>query len=146
MGYGYESKLVWNSQLHTATATDLTATGDVATTFKIAEPIRVVEVGVLVTEATYSATAVVVAFDKRVTIGSDTNRVDAGLETVTVPVSTAAGKYVYSTCKVDLSVGDEIVPEITTAAGGAAGAGHFIVKFFNRNETMANQDDAVLSA
>ena len=147
MGYGTESVLVWDSALHTSTADLLTEAADAASIMDVHIPIRVIRVGVLVTEAV-DATAAdpVIAFDRRVLTGSDTGRGAADVGSVTLPDNTAAGVYVWSDAiKIDLDVGDQVVPQITTAAA-AGGECHYSVVYQNRNETMDNQSDALESA
>lgn len=140
--YGTESKLVWCSEAVSATAQNLASAGDHAATFKIVEPIRVIEVGALIT--TIATVASTVAFDRRVTVASDSNRGDADVGAVTIPASTAVGKYVFSNAiKIDLDVGDEVVPQVTSAGTGYA---QYYVKYFNRNEVMSEEGDAVESA
>jgi hypothetical protein len=85
-----------------------------------------------------------VAFDRRITAGSDTGRVDGGVGTLIIPGLTAAGKIVYKEVAVDLDAGDEIVPEVTEAA--ASGAARYFVEYINRHSTPANEADLVLSA
>lgn len=146
--YGSESVQTWDSQANQGTADVLTATGDHNGTMDIVHPIRVIRIGAYITTATVSSGGIVVAFDKRITKGSDTGRVDAGIGSITIPTATAVGKQVYKNVRVDVAIGDEIVPEVTTAAagGGAAGGCHYFVLYQARNELPGNQSDAVASA
>lgn len=147
MPYGDESVLVWDSALHTSTADVLTTAGDHGGIMDVHIPIRVIRVGALITTAIDSTGAdPVVKFDRRITTGSDTGRGDGDVGAVTIPDDTAAGKYVWSDAiKIDLDVGDQVVPQVTTAATTAGGAQYSIV-YQNRNETLDNEDDAVESA
>ena len=147
MGYGYESVLVWDGALHTATADLMTEAADAAQIMDVHVPIRVIRVGVLITETVDSTGgSPVVQFDRRVTTGSDTGRGTADVGSVTIPDTTAAGKYVWSDAiKIDLDIGDQVVPQITTAAT-TAGECHYSIVYQNRNETPDNQSDAVESA
>lgn len=139
MGYSNESRQRW--AFETVTAVDvLTATGDAAATFVCWQPITVLRVGMLVTVAVGGDTATV-AFDRRITAGSDTGRVDGGVTTVVVPASTAAGKIVYKDVRVDLDAGDEVVPEVTEVS--AAGSVRYFVEYVNRHEVPANMADLV---
>lgn len=74
-----------------------------------------------------STTTPVVDFDKRPTIGSDTDRGAADIAHFICGV-TAAGKVVYDEVGVGtvLYPGDEIVVQIVTQPTGAGAAGHFI--------------------
>lgn len=99
-------------------------------------------VAVIVTTATTVA-ATVVGIDKRVTAGSDTGRVV--LDTITVPVSIAAGKVIYL-ANLDFEVlpGEEIV--IDTDGGSTAGDGHVVLLVEPRWEQPGNNTDMTASA
>ena len=145
MGYGYETKLVWSSDMISSTADSLTVVGDASGTLKIAEPIRVVEVGFLVS-TTVGTTGATIKFDRRVKVGSDSGRGDGDVDDITIPAAAAAGKYYYSQgTPIDLDVGDEIVPEVTVA-GGTTGAGYHVIKYFRNNKLVGDESDAVESA
>ncbi len=145
MGIGRHSLKTWIYDSD-YTADDLSSTGDGGQILDVVEPITVVEVGCLVTTVLNGAATV--AFDRRVTTGSDTGRVDGlnsdGDAVVTIPDTTAAGKYVYKQVRVDLDIGDQVVPEVTS--GATSGACRYVVKYLPRDETIDNQTDAVESA
>lgn len=144
MGYGTHDRQAWGSE--TATAADvLTALGDAAATFAILRPLTIIRVGALITVAVGGDSASV-AFDRRITFGSDTGRIDAALGTLILPANTAAGKIVYkdSDPAVDVDAGDEVVPEVTEVSAG--GAARYFVEYIDRDEVALNQADMVLSS
>jgi hypothetical protein len=145
MGYGNHDKQVWIYDSD-YTADDLSATGDAGYIFNIVQPITVLRVGTLVT--TVLNGPAVVAFDRRVTTDSDTDRVAAlntdGDGAITIPTTTAVGKIVYKDVRVDCDPGDQIVPEVTT--GATSGAGRHFVEYIVRDETVDNLDDMVETA
>lgn len=129
------------------TADDLSATGDAAWIYDVVSPITVVRIGALVTTVLVGV-ACVVAFDRRILTGSDTGRT-AGLDgaatgIITIAALQAAGKVTYKDCRVDLNPGDQVVPEVTTAA--TSGAARYFIEFVARDETAPNLSDMVLSA
>jgi len=128
------------------TADDLSATGDAGVAWDIVRPVTVIRVGALVT--TVLNGAAVVAFDRRVTTGSDTGRVNglnaAGDAVITIPTTTAAGKIVYKDVRVDLDPGDQVIAEVTS--GATSGAARYFVECVNRDEVAANLSDMVASA
>ena len=104
----------------TETAQALTSTGDKAT-LSFPESANIVEIGVVIATVTAPTGTPVVAFDRRITAGSDTGRVDAGIGSITKAVaSLTAGKILRKQVSVEVSAGDQVVVEVTTAAGGAA--------------------------
>ncbi len=89
------------------------------------------------------ATALIIAMDKRVLLGSDSGRVE--LDTITLPASNQQGK-VYFLNGPDLAArfefvpGDQIVIEVTTASTGDKGAS--IELLVDRDaEVEANESD-----
>lgn len=151
MSYGDETvKWFFNE---TATADVIETTGDAGSDqiFTVLSPITVFRVGALVTELVATdATAGIIKFDRRVTYASDTGRGDGDIGTITIPDTTAVGKIIYSEAiQIDLDAGDQIVPQVTTAgvdAGTEAGEMLYIVWYYDRHETPANQTDLVASA
>lgn len=121
------------------TAVSLAGVADNLRLFKVCQPITVYEIGVFITTAC-TVTSPVVDFDKRITAGSDTGRVDKGVGTMTFPavascaISKVARKVL--TTPVDLNPGDEVSVQVTTAA--TAGAGIPYLLFRPRDEVAAN--------
>jgi hypothetical protein len=112
-------------------------------------PMQVERVGVLVTVAINYDTPtalMVMAFDRRVTYGSDTGRVEMGR--VTIPNGTAAGTVIYLNIphadgedSGSVMAGGQIVSEIVTqGAGGGSIAGDFqpFICWQPRGEANAN--------
>lgn len=147
MPYGVDTRLNANQPfVAPTTADDLSATGDAAVIWDILRPMTIVRIGALVSTAVVSTGGVVIPFDRRILTGSDTGRVDAGIGTITIPAGTAAGKVVYKDITpVDVNVGDQIVPEVTTAAT-SSGAARYFFEGRDRHETPANQSDMIASA
>lgn len=138
MSYGDESLKWWT--FSTTAADSLAATGDAAETFKVAYPITVTRVGFIV--STLVDGAPVVKFDKRPNVGSDTDRGDGDVGELTVPDTTAVGVMVTrDVTPVDLEPGDEVVPQVTSAA--TAGAGFPVVFYRIRQEEPGNIDSWV---
>lgn len=138
MAYGNESRqgqvvppAAWNTPISTA------AVADNLSLFKVLAPITVLRVGLHVT-TTITTTAPVVDFDRRVLFGSDTGRVQAGVTTMTFPAvaGLTAGVTVYKNVRVDLSPGDEVTVQVTTAS--AAGAGIPFLEYIPRQEDPRN--------
>lgn len=109
------------------------ATGDksIWTAF---HPMQVSRVGILITVATdydTQSAAAVVAFDRRVTYGSDTGRVE--MARLTIPDATAAGTVIYvdvpngqDNDSGEVLAGGQVVSEVVTqGAGGGSIAGDF---------------------
>jgi hypothetical protein len=112
--------------------------------WRVFAPITVLRIGYYVT--TVMATTIpVVDFDRRITPGSDTGRVDQALGRVTGPAvaTQVAGKVVYKEVRVDLNAGDEVVFELVTAA--ASGAAIPVMEYVARHEVPANQADMQVS-
>ena len=143
MGYAYESLQEWQSEYVQGTADVLTAAADHNGLFEVTRPITVLAVGAIITTAIQGAC--VVKFDRRVTKGSDTGRGDGDVGILTIPDGTAVGKQVISdNTRVDLNPGDQVVPEVTSAAATAGGA-HYFIHYIPRAETIANLSDYVES-
>lgn len=106
--------------------------------FRFVSPATVLRIGILVTTAP-TVTVPVVAFDRRVTIGSDTGRISQGVGNLTFPAVASApvGTIVYKEVESDVNAGDEISVNCTTAA--SAGAGIPFLEYVNRHEAAANQ-------
>jgi hypothetical protein len=108
------------------------ATGDIGiwTAF---HPMQVSRVGVLITVAiNYDTltTKAVIAFDRRVTYGSDTGRVEMGR--VSIPDATAAGTVIYldipngeGNDNGEVLAGQQVVAEIVTQGAGGTEVGDF---------------------
>lgn len=115
-----------------ATAINLTAaTGD-KSIWNAFHPLEVSRVGILITTATNYDTqtaAAVVAFDRRVTYGSDTGRIEMGR--ITIPDGAVAGTVYYldipngeDNDAGEVRAGGQIVCEVVTAGtGGGSIAG-----------------------
>lgn len=75
------------------------------------------------------ATQAVATFDKRVLAGSDTGRVDAFLGTFTKPAANVQGNVYYGRplSKKTLTVGMEVVFEVTVANGDAVAATPYVL-------------------
>ena len=111
---------------------------------------HVIFAGLLVTEPCGGATTTpVVAFDRRVTAGSDTGRGAADIANLVLS-TTAAGKLMYDLVAKGtvLNPGDEIVVQLVTMADGTGAAGHGrpVLVVEPDDETMANITDMVLTA
>jgi hypothetical protein len=141
MGYANQSRqgLVSPDSLATVLLSGVT---DNLRLFRIFGPITVHRVGFLITTAT-TVTAPIVDWDRRITPGSDTGRVDKGVTTMTFPAVALGviGAVIYKNVLVDLSAGDEVTVQVTTAA--TAGAGIPFLEFVARDEVPANQPDMV---
>jgi len=125
------------------------ATGDKGY-FVIPFRCQVVLAGAVVTETCAGGDSTpVVAFDKRPTAGSDSERGDADVANL-VLATTAAGKVMYDEDAIGdiLEPGEEVVVELVTAAAGDGKAGHIrpflLVEYLP--ETLANLADMVETA
>jgi hypothetical protein len=128
------------------------STGDVAV-FPIPFKCQVFLAGALITETPVGGTSTpVVAFDKRVTAGSDTSRTAATIANLALS-TTAAGTLMYDLVAVGesagvLEPGEEVVVQLVTAAVGTGAAGHFwpilLVKYWP--ETIANMTGMTATA
>lgn len=127
-----------------ASAVALTPTGNKGTwpVTGLAKTIR--RISAVVTTATTAADPCILSFDIRPTAGSDTNRVDAGVGTVTIPGNTAVGTVVYKNVNVTVRPGQEILLRATDAtAAGVATVGMTVEEAW---ETPANVAAMVASA
>lgn len=136
MGYADETLQQWVSSVDA-----LDATGDAADTFKVTVPITVVAVGVIATVAC-TGTNAVVKFDKRPTAGSDTGRGDGDVGVVTLPDPVAGAVTKNNITPQDFDPGDEIVPQVTTAA--TAGDGCHFIHYRQRHEVDGNLTDVTI--
>lgn len=130
------------------TADDVSATGDAAWIFDVVAPITVLRVGAIVTTVIVSTGVVVVDFDRRILTGSDTGRVnklDGTNATISIPATEAAGKLVYKDVRVDLDPGDQVVPEVITAAT-TSGAARYFIEYIQRDNAAGEFADMVASA
>ncbi len=143
MGYGNESRqgLVIPDGL---APISLAAVADNLRLFRVLAPITVLRIGVLITTA--NPAGAVVDFDRRVTPGSDVGRVDKAVGTLTFPASAdAVGEIVYRDVAVDLSPGDEVSVQVTTA-GDAGSAGIPILEYIARHEVPGNFAEMIASS
>lgn len=125
----------------------LGSTGDKAI-FRIMDRYEVVRFGLQIEGTDNNATGAVVAFDKRITAGSDTGRVDAALGTITKPASANhQGKHLYKVpaATIVLKPGEEVVVEVTTAQGAALAATPFLI-VRRTPEAIANEPNGLASA
>ena len=138
-GYGDES-LQGGIAPDALTTVLLSGVTDNLRLFRILRPITVKRIGVLIPVAP-TVTAPVVDFDRRITPGSDTGRVDQGVGRMTFPAvaDTPIGEVVYKNVSVDLNPGDEVSVQVVTAA--TAGAGLPFMEYINRQEEPANLTD-----
>lgn len=120
----------------------LASTADNLRLYDLMGPITVHRVGFLLTTAT-TVTAPVVDWDRRITPGSDTGRIDKGVAVMTFPAVALGviGAVIYKNVLVDLNAGDEVSVQVTTAA--SAGAGIPFLEYVARDEVAANQTDMV---
>lgn len=109
---------------------------------RVLGPITVHRIGFLITTAV-TVTAAVIDFDKRITPGSDTGRVDQGIGQITAPIGSAIGQIVYKNVRVDVNPGDEIVVQLVTAS--TAGAGVALFEYIPREETPLNYSEMIAS-
>ena len=109
---------------------------------------QVVLAGLVVTEVCAGTATPVVAFDKRPTAGSETDRGAADIANF-VMATTAAGKVLYDKVAVGtvLNPGEEVIVEIVTQPTGSA-SGHFVPFLLVEvlPETLANLSDMVETA
>lgn len=123
------------------------ATGD-KSVWTAYHPMQVSRVGVLITVAiNYDTltTACVVAFDRRVTYGSDTGRVEMGR--VTIPDATPIGAVIYLDIPNaqgndlgEVAAGGQVVAEVVTQGAGGTEVGDFqpFICWQPRAESPAN--------
>lgn len=97
-------------------AADLSSTGDKATWAPSGLPATLRRVAVVVTTAV-TTPAAVISLDYRPTAGSATGRVTGGVGTLTVPASSPLGRVVYKALNTTLLPGQEVVVNVTVAAG-----------------------------
>lgn len=126
-----------------AASLNMTTTGDKAT-FVVPFKCQVVRVYVQVNAA--PGDAGIVTFDRRVTGGSDTGRVDAYAGTVNLATSHTAGKVVYKdpTALLTLQEGDEVVVEVTDASANVTAA-HAVLLVREIPEVAGNNTDMIAS-
>lgn len=117
------------------TPISLIAVADNLALFSIVDPCVIYEIGILI--VTLGTGSLVVDFDRRITPGTDTGRIDKGLGTISkAAASLAAGKLLSKKIDVRLEKGDQISVQVTTALtttgtgiaymlGYASGAGAF---------------------
>lgn len=102
------------------TPQSLAATGDMSTIL-IATPMTIIQLALVISVAP-TAGSLVVAFDRRITAGSDTGRVNAALGSLSKGyASLTIGVVLKKDVSVTLDKGDQIVPEITTATTAGTG-------------------------
>lgn len=106
----------------------LTSAADIHT-WTIPFRCRPIRAGVTITTTVSSTVSAVVKFDRRPTAGSDTNRGDGDVGTLTIVTTTAAGKAAYENTDYVaagtgdwaeyLNEGDQVVVQVTTASDSA---------------------------
>ena len=142
MGYGWESRfglVVPDAALNATIPTQAPADKGALTCLG---PVTALRLNALVTLAP-TATAAVIAVDRRVTYGSDTGRVEVGR--LTIPIGTAVGKVVWKELDpTDFDIGDQMMIELITAS--TAGSAIVSVEFVPRSEHPLNWGDSVKSA
>lgn len=126
-----------------APAADLSATGDKATWTPSGLPATLRRVAAVVTTAV-TTPAAVVSLDLRPTAGSDAGRVTGGVGTLTVPAASPLGRVVYKALNSTLLPGQEMVVNVTTAAG--AGVVDVRLDLVPVSDTPANNPRMVASA
>ncbi len=148
----YLDTFIWIAD-NDATADVLTSTGDIASfgIFNVVERLTLYRVGALIKTLVATDTAeAVITFDKRITTDSDTGRVEPLVSgaLLTIPDTTVVGKIVYEDITpTELSPGDQVVPEVTTAGtDGASAAGAYLpVLYLRRTDyTAAKETDMVV--
>lgn len=146
-GYGAESVISSSHFVALATADSLGSTGDSAVIWNVTRRITIKRIYAIITTAIVSSADVVVKFDRRILTNSDTGRGDGDIGVLNIPTTTAIGKVVYKDVNVSLAPGDQIVPQVTTAAagGGAAGDAYYGFDYIDEPEQATNQTDMVLS-
>lgn len=144
MGYANESKqLILAPETAWMVPVTVSTTGD-KVVCRVLEACTVLRIGILVTTA-FTVTALVADFDKRVTPGSDTGRIDQGVGRITAPAAAQAiGVLLYKDVAVDLNAGDEIMFAVNTAP--TAGAGIPIMVVVARHTVPAENADYVKSS
>lgn len=126
---------------------DLTAAAVDGDAFVFLSKMKIVRLAVTVTTATVSNVTIVVTFKKYLKPGDSTNAVTIG--TIKIPTAATVGQTYYKdVAGVDLHAGEELITEVTTAAGGggAAGAGLPTFEAEYLPESPANQSNMVASA
>lgn len=125
---------------------DINATGD-KVSIPIAFPMKVLRVGLMIQSA--DAGGASISFDKRITAGSDTGRVNNGVASLVLPASNQQGKFLYKKLvdltSVELACGDEIVVEVTAEGAAASSFAVAIVEYLRIQENPVNLSDAVAS-
>lgn len=124
-------------------AADLSATGDKATWNPSGLPATLRRLAVVVTTAV-TTPAAVVSLDLRPTAGSNTGRVPGGVGTLTIPSASPQGRVIYKDLNTTLLPGQEVVVNVTTAAG--AGVVDMRLNLVPGTDTPANNARMVASA
>lgn len=133
----YDARQPRMTMIGAGTAKDTSSTGVFAYTYNLVEAGRVWRLLVKTTTAIVSTGGVVITFRRRPTYGSSSGQTVLG--TVTVPGSAAANAVYYNDITpVNLSAGDQIVADCTTAATTSGSA--FAEVFVDLNpETATNE-------
>jgi hypothetical protein len=127
-----------------ASAVPLTPTGNKGTwpVTGLAKTVR--RLSAVVTTTTTAADPCTLSFDLRITAGSDTGRVDAGVGTLIIPGGTVQGTVVYKNVGVVVKPGQEVLLRATdAAAAGVATVGMTVEEMW---ETPANIPAMVVTA
>src|SRR5260221_8262940 len=125
---------------------DFNSTGD-KQSFPVPCPMKISAIGLVICNSdTGDAT---IKFDRRVTAGSDTNRVSAGLGTLLKPASSNIGKVLYekldSSTDLILNAGDEIVINVTAENVSANAFVRPFIEYFRLSENKVNESSALAS-
>lgn len=126
---------------------DLTGAAVHTTSFGVTSQMKVKRIMCMITTAVVSNVTVVVAFKRYPTYGSSASATTIG--SISIPTGTAAGKVVYKdVTPLQCNPGDQIVCEVTTAAGGGGAAGNafYSIEYAAMPEAAANQSDMIASA
>jgi hypothetical protein len=113
------------NQILIKAAADLNSLADLAGWGPVFQPVRIVALVAVVTNALGGAG--VIKFDKRPTYGSDTGRGDGDVGSLALPDTTAIGVVIYKEVNITLNPGQQVVAEVTDATAGSDTADVYIV-------------------
>ena len=122
------------------------STADIAT-FPIPFKAKVVRAYVIVNGSSSNATRFIIKFDKRPTAGSDTDRGDGDVGSLSKTASISQqGKYLYEdpSSTVTVEEGDQVIAEVTTANGDACAVDVGIL--LERRPELAANNSSMVSA
>ena len=149
----YLETVVWIAD-NDQTADVTTATGDISSfgIFNVVERLMLFRIGALIkTAIDNTSVEAIITIDRRILTDSDTGRVEPVVTgaTLTMADNTTVGKIIYKNItRTELSVGDQLVAEVTTAGtgGGPAGAYLPVYWFYRTDYTAAKESDFTASA